>query len=123
MRCGWRSAKAPPRGARWGGDAAFILAADTVVACGRRILPKAETDDEVRACLKLLSGRRHQVMTAVAVMRADGAGQTAHASLTRVAFKRLDGDEIDSLCRIAAKAWARRAAMPSRAAPKFSSAI
>jgi len=45
---------------------AFILAADTVVACGRRILPKAETDDQVRECLRLLSGRRHQVMTAVA---------------------------------------------------------
>src|SRR5476649_2918035 len=45
--------------ARHGSDA-FILAADTVVACGRRILPKAETDDQVRDCLRLLSGRRHQ---------------------------------------------------------------
>jgi septum formation protein len=45
----------------------FILAADTVVACGRRILPKAETIDEVRHCLTLLSGRRHRVMTGVAL--------------------------------------------------------
>ncbi len=45
----------------------FVLAADTVVACGRRILPKAETADEVCQCLKLLSGRRHRVMTGVAL--------------------------------------------------------
>ena len=45
---------------------AFILAADTVVGCGRRILPKAETADEVRTCLRLLSGRRHHVYTGVA---------------------------------------------------------
>ncbi|MDP3298788.1 MAG: Maf family protein, partial [Phenylobacterium sp.] len=43
----------------------FVLAADTVVAAGRRILPKAETPDEVRACLDLLSGRSHRVYTAV----------------------------------------------------------
>src|SRR5262245_6126097 len=48
----------------WNGKPALILAADTVVAAGRRILPKAKDDEEVRACLKLLSGRRHQVITA-----------------------------------------------------------
>jgi septum formation protein len=68
---------------------AFILAADTVVACGRRILPKAETDDEVRACLTLLSGRRHQVMTAVALLTPEGQLRTRLA-LTRVSFRRLD---------------------------------
>jgi septum formation protein len=68
---------------------AFILAADTVVACGRRILPKAETDDDVRACLTLLSGRRHQVMTAVALLTPEGQLRTRLA-LTRVSFRRLD---------------------------------
>jgi septum formation protein len=48
---------------------ALVLAADTVVGAGRRILPKAETDDDVRECLKLLSGRRHHVYTGV-VMQA-----------------------------------------------------
>ncbi len=47
----------------------FVLAADTVVAAGRRILPKAETEAQARACLTLLSGRRHRVMTAV-ILRA-----------------------------------------------------
>jgi septum formation protein len=68
---------------------AFILAADTVVACGRRILPKAENDDDVRACLTLLSGRRHQVMTAVALLTPEGQLRTRLA-LTRVSFRRLD---------------------------------
>ena len=49
----------------------LVLAADTVVAAGRRILPKAETEAEARACLTLLSGRRHRVLTAV-VLRAPG---------------------------------------------------
>jgi len=72
---------------------AFILAADTVVACGRRILPKAETDAEVQACLTLLSGRRHQVMTAVALLAPDGRLRTRMA-LTRVLFRRLTELEI-----------------------------
>jgi septum formation protein len=50
----------------------FVLAADTVVACGRRILPKAETEAEARACLALLSGRRHHVLTAVVLTAPDG---------------------------------------------------
>jgi len=72
---------------------AFILAADTVVACGRRILPKAETDGDVRDCLALLSGRRHQVMTAVALLAPDGRLRTRLA-LTRVSFRRLTEPEI-----------------------------
>ena len=88
-------AKAEAARAAWRGDAAVILAADTVVACGRRILPKAESDDDVRACLKLLSGRRHQVLTAVAVSRSGGAIKTK-TILTRVAFKRLEQAEIDA---------------------------
>ncbi len=48
---------------------ACVLAADTVVACGRRILPKADNENAARNCLKLLSGRRHSVITAIAMMR------------------------------------------------------
>ncbi|HAK62661.1 MAG TPA: septum formation inhibitor Maf, partial [Alphaproteobacteria bacterium] len=48
---------------------------DTVVACGRRILPKAETEEQARMCLELLSGRRHQVLTGLAVIAADGAAR------------------------------------------------
>ncbi len=50
----------------------FVLAADTVVAAGRRILPKAETEATASACLALLSGRRHQVLTAVVLCAPDG---------------------------------------------------
>ena len=75
------------------GRAAFILAADTVVACGRRILPKAETDDQVRDCLRLLSGRRHQVMTAVALVTPDGGCRTRLA-MTRVSFLHLEDSAI-----------------------------
>jgi septum formation protein len=72
----------------WNGAPAFILAADTVVACGRRILPKAADDAEVRKCLALLSGRRHQVMTAVALIAPDGKLRTRLA-MTRVSLLRL----------------------------------
>jgi septum formation protein len=50
----------------------YVLAADTVVAAGRHILPKAETEADARRCLKLLSGRRHSVMTAVVLQAPDG---------------------------------------------------
>ena len=50
----------------------YVLAADTVVAAGRRILPKAETEADARRCLTLLSGRRHRVMTAVVLLAPDG---------------------------------------------------
>ena len=80
--------------ARHGRDA-FILAADTVVACGRRILPKAESDQQVRQCLHLLSGRRHQVMTAVALIAPDGVLRTRLA-LTRVSFLRLEDSAIET---------------------------
>ena len=75
------------------GAGAFVLAADTVVACGRRILPKAENDGEVRACLAMLSGRSHQVITAVVLIAPDGKVRR-RTVLTRVAFKRLDAEEI-----------------------------
>jgi septum formation protein len=73
----------------------WVLAADTVVACGRRILPKAETEAEARACLALLSGRRHRVLGGIAVT-APG-GRSAHRVVTTiVAFKRLAVREIDA---------------------------
>lgn len=70
-----------------------VLAADTVVAVGRRILPKAETETEARACLALLSGRTHRVYTGVALKAADGALRTRLAE-TRVAFKVLSQPEV-----------------------------
>jgi septum formation protein len=72
---------------------ALVLAADTVVACGRRILPKAETPEEVERCLRLLSGRRHQVLTAVALVVPGGKLRT-RTVMTRVAFKVLTKREI-----------------------------
>lgn len=77
----------------WNGEPAFILAADTVVALGRRILPKAGDDDEIRACLKLLSGRRHQVITAVALIAPDTRLRTRVVE-TRVSVLRLTDAEI-----------------------------
>jgi septum formation protein len=71
----------------------LILAADTVVVCGRRILPKAETPEEVARCLRLLSGRRHQVMTALALI-APNAKPRTRVVTTRVAFKVLTPQEI-----------------------------
>ena len=87
--------KASAAQAAWRGAPSIILAADTVVACGRRILPKAETQEEVRACLMLLSGRRHQVVTAIAAASPDGRVRTRSVT-TRVAFKRLSHAEIES---------------------------
>jgi len=75
--------KARKVASEWSGKPAFILAGDTVVAVGRRILPKAQDDQEVRACLKLLSGRRHQVITAVALLAPDGKLRQ-RVALTRV---------------------------------------
>ncbi|MDE2181415.1 MAG: septum formation protein Maf [Alphaproteobacteria bacterium] len=71
----------------------FVLAADTVVACGRRILPKAEDPAMVRRCLQLLSGRQHCVMTAIALLPPDGRLRTRLVE-TRVAFRRLTAAEI-----------------------------
>jgi septum formation protein len=73
---------------RIGRCAGYILAADTVVACGRRILPKAATADEARSCLELLSGRRHRVHGGVCVLAPDGR-QAARVATTVVRFKRL----------------------------------
>jgi len=87
-------AKASAAQCTWTGDPAIILAADTVVALGRRILPKAETDDDVRDCLSKLSGRRHQVVTAIAAAR--DARIRTRIAMTRVSVKRLSAAEIES---------------------------
>ena len=72
---------------------AFVLAADTVVACGRRILPKPEDAAQAHACLALLSGRRHRVYGGVALLTPAGGGAIRRV-LSQVAFKRLTEGEI-----------------------------
>ncbi len=72
----------------------YVLAADTVVACGRRILPKAEDEASARQCLTLLSGRRHKVYTALALHRPNHT--CAHKRVVScVQFKRLTQKDID----------------------------
>ncbi len=72
---------------------AFILAADTVVACGTRILPKAEDEASARRCLELISGRRHRVFGGIALITPDGRALSRLAEST-VIFKRLSTAEI-----------------------------
>lgn len=74
---------------------AHVLAADTVVAVGRRVLPKAADAGEVRACLRLLSGRAHRVLTGIAVSAPDGR-LTSRLVETRLRFKRLTPAEVDA---------------------------
>jgi len=74
---------------------AHVLAADTVVAVGRRVLPKAEDEAQVRACLALLSGRAHKVLTGIAVVSPDGRS-AARLVESRVHFKRLTQAEVDA---------------------------
>src|SRR4051812_13226763 len=73
---------------------ALVLAADTVVAVGRRILPKVEDEATLRACMKLLSGRRHRVMTGVA-LAAPGQPLRTRLVETMIAMKSLSSEEID----------------------------
>ncbi len=74
---------------------AYILAGDTVVACGRRILPKAEDEQTARQCLNLLSGRRHRVLSSIALLAPDGTLKE-RLSETIVRFKRLSDDEVQA---------------------------
>ncbi len=74
---------------------AFILAADTVVAVGSRILPKVETEAQGRKCLELLSGRAHRVLTGVAV-QAPGGRMASRLVESRLHFKRLSPAEIEA---------------------------
>ena len=71
----------------------FVLAADTVVACGRRILPKAEDEATAERCLALLGGRRHHVLGGIAIA-APGGRRVVRLVDTAVIFKRLSAQEI-----------------------------
>jgi septum formation protein len=85
---------------------ALVLAADTVVGVGRRILPKAETEEEARACLALLSGRRHRVQTGVALALPDGR-VLARLVETAVTFQRLTQQQVDAY--VASGEWQGKA--------------
>lgn len=84
----------------------FVLAGDTVVAVGRRILPKTETEEEARACLDLMSGRRHQVLSSV-VLRAPDGTVRERLDATVVCFKRLSAQEIADY--LAGREWRGKA--------------
>jgi len=96
--------KAEAAAGRWPG--AFVLGADTVVAQGRRLLGKAESEAEARSWLKLMSGRSHRVLTGVAVIAPDGRSALRVAE-ARVRFKRLTEREIDAY--IASGEWRGKA--------------
>jgi septum formation protein len=96
--------KARAVAARAPGD--FVLAADTVVAVGRRILPKAETQADVLYCLKLLSGRNHKVFTGVTLIAPDGR-EGSRLVETKVGFKRLSDAERDAY--VASGEWKGKA--------------
>lgn len=81
---------------------ALVLAGDTVVAAGRRILPKADSAEEARHCLSLLSGRRHRVLSAITLV--DTLGRARHRLSTNVVtFKPLDRTDVDAY--IASREW------------------
>ena len=88
------------------GGEAHVLAGDTVVALGRRILPKAEDEQTARTCLKLISGRRHRVLSAIALKAPDGTLRE-RISETIVRFKPLSPAEFDAY--IAGGEWAGKA--------------
>jgi septum formation protein len=77
------------------GQECLVLAADTVVAAGRRILPKAETETDARHCLALLSGRRHRVLTAVVLAAPDGR-RSERLVTSIVAFARLTPRQVEA---------------------------
>ena len=76
----------------------FILAADTVVGLGRRVLPKAATHEEAGRCLQLLSGRAHWVYSAVCLINPDGRARTK-ISETKVRFKRFSNEDVETYLR------------------------
>jgi len=77
------------------GAGVYILAADTVVGLGRRILPKAETYQQARDCLTLLSGRAHWVYSSVCLLAPDGT-KSIRCVETKVRFKRLSREDLES---------------------------
>ncbi|HVH82723.1 MAG TPA: nucleoside triphosphate pyrophosphatase [Steroidobacteraceae bacterium] len=97
-----RLAEAKARAVASGHPGAYVLGADTVVACGRRILPKALDEATARRCLALLSGRRHRVLGGLCVI-APGGRHACRLVTSTVAFRRLQVDDIDAY--IAAGEW------------------
>ena len=87
-------------------EGAYLLAADTVVAVGRRILPKPDLSEEAADCLRLLSGRAHRVYTGLALMTPKGGVRTRLVE-TRVRFKRLSREEMDGY--VASREWLGKA--------------
>jgi septum formation protein len=87
-------------------DNAIVLSADTVVAVGRRILPKAETMEEASQCLRLLSGRSHRVYTAVTLLTPSGSMRRRLVE-SRLRFKRLSNRELESY--LASAEWRDKA--------------
>ncbi len=85
---------------------ALVLAADTVVAVGRRVLPKAETMEEASECLRILSGRSHRVFTGVTMLTTSGAMRKRLVE-TRLRFKRLSAKEMESY--LASAEWRDKA--------------
>ena len=85
---------------------ALVLAADTVVGAGRRILPKVESEAEARACLALLSGRRHRVVTAVVLAAPDGR-RLERLVTSQIGFARLSPAQADAY--IATEDWRGKA--------------
>lgn len=84
----------------------IILAADTVVACGRTMLPKSETADEALYCLKKLSGRRHKIFGGICLIFPSGKAKSRLVTTT-VQFKRLTATEIDAY--VASQEWRGKA--------------
>ena len=85
---------------------AFILAADTVVAVGRRIMPKPELLEEAASCLRLLSGRTHRVYSGVCLVTPNGSIRTRLVE-SRVRFKRLSDQDIENY--LASGEWRNKA--------------
>lgn len=83
-------------------DSAIIIAADTVTALGRRILPKATTHEEVRFCMELLSGRRHRVYTGLCIIKKDKSHVTVRQKIvqTIIKFKKLSNEELNFYCSL-----------------------
>ena len=79
----------------------YVLSADTVVSVGRRILPKAETEEDARMCLELLSGRNHDVITAIVLIH--NGKVSKRAPITKLKFKPLSKTEFENY--IASKEW------------------
>jgi septum formation protein len=88
------------------GSNALVLAADTVVAVGRRILPKAETMEEASECLRLLSGRSHRVYTGLCLLTPSGQSRRRLVE-TRIRFKRLSAREMEAY--LASTEWRDKA--------------